>query len=249
MVFSVNVDGIKYKVTSFKTMLTVLNPDVFMVQGTKLVEIGFLKIDGYDIFEKVRKDKGGGGIAIGVRPSLEPTWVNEGYKATETLSVVINVEKRKIRMCVGYGPQNVASDEVKNKFWEYLSNDVSEAKANNEEYFLEMDSNSWVGGSLLPNDPRAQNNNGLRLENFLKENSDLILGNAINKCKGLITRSRFKDGKLEQSVIDHVVVSDNLEKDIESILIDEKGLHKIVSYKKDASATESDHNGILTTLR
>ena len=56
-------------------------------------------------------------------------------------------------MCVGYGPQDVASDEVKNKFWEYLSNDVSEAKANNEEYYLEMDSNSWVGGSLLPNDP------------------------------------------------------------------------------------------------
>ena len=64
----------------------------------------------------MRKDKGGGGIAIGVRPSLEPTWVNEGYKATETLSVVINVEKRKIRMFVGYGSQNVASDEVKINF-------------------------------------------------------------------------------------------------------------------------------------
>ena len=72
-VFSVNIDGIKSKLTSFKTMLSVLNPDVFMVQETKLVEIGFLKIDGYDIFEKVRKDKGGGGFAIGIRPSLDPT--------------------------------------------------------------------------------------------------------------------------------------------------------------------------------
>ena len=73
-------------------------------------------------------------------------------------------------------------------------------------------------------------------ENFHKEYNDLILGNAINKCKGLITRSRFKDGKLEQSVIDHVIVNDTLEKDIESI-IDEQGLHKMVSYKKDASDT------------
>ena len=87
--YGINVDGMKSKIESFKATLTEINPDIFFVQETKLVEEGFLKIAGYEVFERIRRHKGGGGVAIGVKPGLNPVQVNEGTDITETLSVVI----------------------------------------------------------------------------------------------------------------------------------------------------------------
>ena len=67
------------------------------------------------------------------------------------------------------------------------------------------------------------------------------------KCHGVITRARStKDGKIERSVIDIVLVSPDLENDLVSIKIDEKRINvltKITTNKRGkVLKTEYDHN-------
>ena len=52
-----------------------------------------------------------------------------------------------------------------------------------------------------------------------------------------VRRKRFREGKVEQSVLDVVLTTDNLNKHIESMTVDEEGKFKIVNYKNEASVT------------
>lgn len=94
------------------------------------------------------------------------------------------------------------SCNVRQMFWQYLEDEVSIAKQNGTGCIIMMDGNSWLGPSIIPNDPHKQNENGKLFENFLSNNRNITLLNAQDFCTGLITRSRIVNGKVEKSVID-----------------------------------------------
>ena len=101
-----------------------------MVEETKFKDEGKFKIPGYSIFELVRKSRdGGGGLALGCDNKLHPVWVREGDDNAEAISVVISVKEMKIRCCVGYGPQENDLIDRKNAFWNYLDEDVLQARS------------------------------------------------------------------------------------------------------------------------
>ena len=57
----------------------------------------------YQVFELVRKESAGGGLAIGAKNDLQPVWVSEGDDFTEVLVIQVTVGEIIIR-CVGaYG--------------------------------------------------------------------------------------------------------------------------------------------------
>ena len=59
---------------------------------------GKIKLDDYVVFEKVRKNRdGGGGLALGCIKEMKPIWVREGEEQVEALSVEIFVKTMKIR--------------------------------------------------------------------------------------------------------------------------------------------------------
>ena len=62
-----NANGINSKKESLKNLLNTDEPHVIMVQETKLSRKNQIKLDDYQIFERVRKNKTGGGIMIGIR--------------------------------------------------------------------------------------------------------------------------------------------------------------------------------------
>ena len=72
-----------------------------------------------------------------------------------------------------------------------------------------MDANSKFGPTIIPGDPHEQTINGKKLLNILNRHN-LILINGTEECDGLITRSRLVEGRLEQSIIDFVVISSDL---------------------------------------
>ena len=84
-------------------------------------------MSNYVIFEKVRGERDGGGLAIGCIPELTLAWVREGEGPVEALSVNIFVKKFKIRCCVAYGCQETDSIENKEAFWKYMNEEVLEA--------------------------------------------------------------------------------------------------------------------------
>ena len=241
----VNSAGLRSKLMTFKKVLDDLKPGVFFVEETKMKETGKLKFENYVVYEKVRKSRdGGGGIAIGCLKELYPAWVREGDEEIETLSVNIFVQNMKIRCCVAYGFQESELNDKKETFWKYLDEEVEEAAKDGSGLIIQFDGNLWAGSQIIPNDPRPQNRNGKFFENFLKRNPNLTVVNALDLCDGLITRSRIKSGKLEESVLDFFVVCDLIRPHITKMVIDEDGKYILTNYeqaKYGGKASNSDH--------
>jgi hypothetical protein len=73
---------------------------VFFGQETKLKQQGRIKTEHsrkYRIFELNRKEKLGGGLAIGALEDVQPVWISKGENEVEILVVEIQVGEIKIR--------------------------------------------------------------------------------------------------------------------------------------------------------
>ena len=96
----VNSAGMKSKLFTFRKVLAKLNPSIFFIEESKYRNAGKLKFDNYIVFELIRQNREGGGLAIGCAKELQPVWVREGDDYVEALSVEIFVRKMTIRCCV-----------------------------------------------------------------------------------------------------------------------------------------------------
>ena len=242
----VNSAGLKSKFTSFKKVIQQLKPAVFFTQETKYKEEGQLKLgDEYVIYEQVRKnEKGGGGLALGCLKELNPCWISEGSEYVEAISISICIKNMKIRCCTAYGPQENDSIEKKEAFWDHLDKEVFEAETTGEGFILQFDGNLWAGDRIVPGDPRSQNKNGKLFEQFLKRNPKLTVVNSLPICEGLVTRSRNKDGLIEESVLDFFIVCSSVLPFVSRMIIDESRNYPLTNYKaakKDGRAIDSDH--------
>ena len=174
----------------------------------------------------------------------------EEYSDTFELMVVeVQIMNREIRMITGYGPQETWAEEERLPFFQALEQEIIKAELQGKSIYIEMDSNSKLGSEMIPNDPHNQSPNGKVLAGIINRHG-LIVGNGVGrKCEGLITRKRETVNSVEESVIDHVVFSEDLENDLESIKIDEERNHvltKLVKTKKGTKKTLSDHNPIIS---
>ena len=125
----------------------------------------------YQVFELRRKKtaeeggKGlsGGGLVVGALHDLRPVLVRQGDDEVECLTIEVTAGITKIRCVNGYGPQLSDSKERREKFWNNLDREVDDAEEKDIGLVIEMDSNSWAGNTLIPNDPNPQNGNGKML--------------------------------------------------------------------------------------
>ena len=187
----VNAAGISSKINSFKNVLSKLNPSVLFIQETKLRHQGKLKLENtsnYVIYELNRKDKNGGGLAIGVMERLKPVWISEGDDNTEVLVFEIDVSGFKIRCVGGYGPHEYDLIEKKKAFLGRLTSEVEDAQENETGFILQMDGNLWAGSDVIKDDPNPCNANGKLFKEFLKRHPHLKVVNSLDLCEGLITR-------------------------------------------------------------
>ena len=71
--------------------------------------------------------------------------------------------------------------------------------------------------------------NGARLMKIVEDN-DLVVVNATEKCKGLITRYRVVEGKEEKSTIDFFIVCKRFFNFIEEMNIDEHRINTLAKF-------------------
>ena len=191
-----------------------------MVQETHSRKKGKYQIENYVIFE-AKRSKVGGGSLLGVHESMNPLLVSLYEVEFELIVVETKVGNKEIRFIMGYGPQEDWSDDLKAPFFVALDREISNAKSSNKSVFLAMDANCKLGSEYIPKDPRKISKNGEILSEIVDRNA-LIVVNGLSRCEGVITRERnTADGRKEKSAIDLVIVSDDLEKDVLSLKIDE----------------------------
>ena len=155
VVFSSNAAGLKFKVQSLKNEIRSTKAGIFTIQETHLSKKGKLKVENFEIFEAIRK-KQKGGTVIGVHKAFKPMLIEEYSDSFELLVVEIQIRNKEIRIISGYGPQETWKEEERLPFFQALEQEIIKAELLGKSIFIEMDSNSKLGSSMIPNDPHVQ---------------------------------------------------------------------------------------------
>ena len=250
--FSANADGLQGKTESLKQELKETDAAIFSIQETKFRKPGRLKIDKYTVFEAIRKNKEKGGTMLGVKETLNPVLIEEYSDTFELLVVEINVGENGIRVITGYGPQENWEISDKMPFFVALEEEITKAHVNNKSVIIELDANSKLGKKYVKNDPHEMSANGKILSGII-ERKGLVVANSLEgKSSGLITRKRTTVNSVEESVIDFVLISNDLEEHMTKCHIDEEKnnvLTRIIKTKDGPKRKESDHNSIITSFK
>ena len=151
---------------------------------------------------------------------------------------------RKIRIINGYGPQE--DDDVQDVlgFWQELEEEVIRGKDEGCFILIEMDANAKVGNTIIKGDPHKMSNNGKLLHDII-ERQNLVIGNSLDLCKGVITRERLFEDKTEKSVIYYIVMCEEMSTFVAEISIDEDRVHVLSRFMKKKTGNriiKSDHN-------
>ena len=83
-----NANGISNKLDSLRHALNTFQPSVLTLQETKLRKSGTLKLQGYQIFEQIRKGGMGGGLLTAVNENLTPVLISAGQEEDSEILTV-----------------------------------------------------------------------------------------------------------------------------------------------------------------
>ena len=241
-----NANGLQGKLDSLNSLIHSLNsPSIVTIQESK-VGSKKLKIPGYNLFwENRAKVSDGGGLLTAVSENLSAIQVSEGLD--DILVVEVSIDETAYRVINFYGPQEPQNDSeqilVRN-FWLEVEKQILEAKNKNCKLILQGDANAKLGKEIFPRDLHKQTFNGAILYDLVSRH-DLFILNLDEKCDGLITRHRDTVKGLETSVIDYIIVCEEIMTKFEKMIIDEKREHVLTKYstKKGIQTRKtSDHN-------
>ena len=244
-----NSAGLMNKKESFERYLNLFLPGVFFVQETKLRKKNKIKHPNYVTFEYLRENNNGGGLLTAVHKSLNPVSVSTDTEE-EVLVVEATIANKKVRLINAYGPQEDEKEDIKEDFYNRIDQEVKTSKLAGAMVCIEMDANAKLGSSFINGDPKEKSKNGRLLEDVVVEN-DLIVVNAMDICKGVITRYRQTVNSEEKSVIDYFIVCRRFFKIIKSMVVDEERIYSLTKYSGrtgNRKIKESDHNTLILEL-
>ena len=162
-----NAAGLKAKILSLKQTLKNFNyPSCVTIQETKMTHIGKIKIDDYQIFEKLRSGQGGG-LLTDVKRDLAPVLVGNVNTEIEILIVQCQVGQNKLRIINAYGPQEDEIHEKRLEFWQALEEEIIIAKNENCMFLLQFDANAKLGNEIISGDPNLMSGNGHLLSRLI----------------------------------------------------------------------------------
>ena len=167
------------------------------------------------------------------------------------LVVEVEAARKIIRVITGYGPHENWDEERRLPFFRTLEEEVIKAANAGRSVIIEMDFNSKLGEKYIPGDIHEITPNG-KLLALVIDRQNLTVANGTDKCKGVITRRRVTQTRVKESVIDIVLISKDMEEQLDSIEIDEAKKHVLTRIRKTNKGVvtkESDHNVLVTTFK
>ena len=141
-----NSNCLTMKKESLFYLFEVFQPSAVLIQETMLQRKGQISIPGYQIFEKVRENMGGGGLLTAISSNYAPVLISNVECVSEILTVQIYISDTKIRIINAYGPQENIHQNKNGilQFWIDLENEIINAFENNCMIMIEMDANAKV---------------------------------------------------------------------------------------------------------
>ena len=249
-VMSANANSLKNKLTSLKFNISILKPDIIVIQETKLKRKAQIQLKGYRLYETVRGDNGGG-LLIAALVSLEPVLIYEGDCECEVLVVQVTIDNMHIRIIAGYGPQECAPTLVREKYRSTVEEQVARSYLAGCMILVAEDSNAKLGPTIIMDDPNPMSENGKLLAGMISRQGLNIINKSSKCIGGPVTRRRTVNGKTEESCIDFILVSKELDSYLQSAAIDSSQLYALTKYtttKGNPSVKRSDHFTLTATF-
>ena len=225
------------------------NAAIFTVQETQYKKKGKFPYEDFIVVEAIRTNKEKGGTMVGIHKYFEPVLIEEYEETFELLVIEIRVENKEIRVMSGYGPQEIWTDEEKMPFFVTLEEEIIKAQSSGKSILLELDANSKLGNTYIENDPHPMSGNGKILAGIIERNGLCVANGIRGKVKGVITRKRVTKERTEESVIDMLILSNDMVEPLVEMHIDEAKenvLTRITRTKKGVIKKDSDHNSIIS---
>ena len=105
-------------------------------------------------------------------------------------------------------------------------------KASEKAVYIQFNTNSKLGPTLIQGDPHAQSGNCKILAGIIQRNTLFVVNNSEEKCVGKLTRQRSTKKRKEASIIDFVIGCEDIYDMITQLTIDEKRDHVLTRFKK-----------------
>ena len=163
----------------------------------------------------------------------------------DILTIEVSFDKEKVRVLNAYCPQEPQNDSDREnvfKFWSEIEEQIENAKNENCKLVFQCDANAKLGSSIFEKDPHEQSENGLLLHELVTRQNLSIL-NMSTKRIGHITLHRNNVNGIEQSILDYIIVCEDMKLNFESMHIDDNRIHVLTKYStKKGFKTNNENN-------
>ena len=249
--FYSNINGYRSKKLSLQSIVADINADLICLVETKTKYRTSVKFPEFHDYTRVRSTNSGG-LYIGVRScSFHNNLKITDIDHTDIISVRTEINNNIfLRLILAYGPQDNESIDIKEKFYIDFEIEIGRAKLSGDHVLALGDFNAKRGSEFIPNDTPERSANGDILSQII-ERKELIAVNGTEKCLGTWTRQNNLNEQ-EKSVIDYVLVNEDLYNHIDHMEIDEQksfcpfGTTKL---KNRVKTTYSDHMSIVIDFK
>ena len=235
-----NANGINGKINSLTTAMSEYGCNVACIAETKLAGQP-PNIPGYTWETRNRNNKQGGGVAIITKQNLN----NHTNRVTEIEDqnqeiIWIEIKNGKQKTYIGtyYGLQEHAPIEEVEREMSQITTQINTLKQKGR-IILTGDFNAKL--EINTNNTKQNESRNGKILNDLIKNTDLT-PISIKPDRGIWTRVN-RNNPNEKSVIDYILTDRKTAEQIEEIIVDEIGTHRLEGKK------ESDHNTILATFK
>ena len=239
-IFYLNIRGLKCKLDSLNNIIDELEPTLFCITETHLIEKEELEIDGYELYRNDR-DQDGGGVLIGIQEQLKNivTVVEKQHAVEENLWLVINNNQVAIRVGVIYAPQESrTAKEAYEEMYENIERQIEIAKQEKQKLLIMGDFNCKVGDVIKGNNAEVSKS-GTIFNQMIRRNKLLVL-NSLESCKGIWTREESGT----RSVLDYIIIDQKDGSAVEEVMVDEEREYAPATIHKDSTTVTSDHKAI-----
>ncbi len=237
-----NIQGFTKKKESLCEIMDELDCDVCMLAETMVCKA---KINGERCITANKST--GQNVCIVVRNRIKNNKITKLYDPNETANMIgvrIDLVSSSFRIYTAHFKQQSTNsrDEIIDQF-EEVRMQFHNATCSNESILMVFDANVHVGGVCIERCSDMQDWGGKQLMQVVEE-ENLILLNAKDICKGVITRVDPRNGN--GSTIDYAICNQYFAAMVTSMTIDEEGKYKPTNI---ASGKQTDHNTIILKLK
>ena len=223
-----------------------------MCETKKLGQLKEEELAEFDVLVKDLKP-GQEGLLVAVRKCTSKLMkeVNE-TELKNIMTVRIEYPRMNLRVIVAHAPQETDKSETRVEFYEELSVQIERCITSGDELVVVGDMNARIVCDDSVILPGKDSPNGKLLSDLIQYHK-LKVGNFDEKCTGKWTHIQAcKDGSVSKSVLDYVLLSENMHSSLNNIIIDEDKLfcpYRVKMERRVQKCVFSDHCTIIADLQ